>query len=55
VVTDDMAERETVSGFGGLVASSGNFIAMIQNALADLQEKINNLNRSERDRFRRSG
>jgi predicted RNA-binding protein with PIN domain len=54
VVTDDMAERDTVSGFGGLWASCGNFIAMIQNALADLQEKINNLNRSERNRFRRS-
>jgi predicted RNA-binding protein with PIN domain len=54
VVTDDMAERDTVSGFGGLVASCGNFIAMIQNALADLQEKIDNLNRSERNRFRRS-
>ena len=54
VVTDDFAERDTVSGFGGTTASCGNFIAMIQNALADLQENLNNHNRSERNRFLRS-
>lgn len=54
VVTEDFAERDTVSGFGASVASCGNFIAMIQNALADLQEKLNTLNRSERSRFHRS-
>ncbi|HEY2328925.1 MAG TPA: NYN domain-containing protein [Verrucomicrobiae bacterium] len=54
VVTDDFAERDTVSGFGGSVASCDNFIRMIQNALADLQEKLNNHNRSERNRFFRS-
>ena len=54
VVTDDFAERDTVSGFGGSVASCGNFIAMIQNALADLAENLNNHNRSERNRFFRS-
>ena len=54
VVTDDFAERDTVSGFGGSVASCGNFIAMIQNALASLAEKLNNHNRSERNRFSRS-
>ena len=53
VVTDDFAERDTVSGFGGSVASCGNFIAMIQNALADLAENLNNHNRSERKRFSR--
>jgi predicted RNA-binding protein with PIN domain len=51
VVTDDFAERDTVSGFGGSVASCGNFIAMIQNALANLEENLNNHNRSERSRF----
>jgi predicted RNA-binding protein with PIN domain len=51
VVTDDFAERDTVSGFGGSVASCGNFIAMIQNALANLAENLNNHNRSERNRF----
>ena len=54
VVTDDFAERDTVRGFGGTTASCGNFIATIQNALADLQEKLNNHNRSERNRFLRS-
>jgi len=51
VVTDDFAERDTVSGLGGHVASCGNFIQMIQNALADLQENLNNHNRKERNKF----
>jgi len=54
VVTDDMAERDTVSAFGSSVASCDNFIRSIQNALADLQENLNNHNRSERNRFFRS-
>jgi len=54
VVTDDFAERDTVSGFGGSTASCGNFIRMIQNALADLEENLNNHNRNERNRFFRS-
>jgi predicted RNA-binding protein with PIN domain len=53
-VSDDFAVRDMVGGFNGSVASCGNFIAMIQNALAVLQEKLNNHNRSERNRFRRS-
>ena len=52
VVTDDFAERDTVGGFGGSVASCANFIQMIQNALADLEESLNNHNRAERNRFR---
>ena len=54
VVTDDLAERDTVTTFGGSVASCENFIRMIQNALADLQENLNNHNRAERNRFLRS-
>jgi predicted RNA-binding protein with PIN domain len=53
-VTDDFAIRDTVGGFNGSVASCDNFIRMIQNALADLQENLNNHNRSERNRFNRS-
>jgi predicted RNA-binding protein with PIN domain len=53
-VTDDFAIRNVVGGFNGSVASCGNFIAMIQNALVSLEEKLNNHNRSERNRFRRS-
>jgi len=54
VVTNDFAERDTVSAFGGSVASCENFIRMIQNALADLAENLNNHNRSERNRFNRA-
>ncbi len=54
VVTDDFAERDTVSGLGGSVASCDNFIRMIQNALADLSESLNNHNRTERNRFFRA-
>lgn len=54
VVTDDFAERDTVAGFGGSVASCGNFIAMIQNALAELTENLNNHNRRERQKFSRT-
>jgi predicted RNA-binding protein with PIN domain len=50
-VTDDFAIRDTVGGFNGSVASCGNFIAMIQNALASLAENLNNHNRAERNRF----
>jgi hypothetical protein len=54
VVTDDFAERDMVSGFGGSVASCDNFIRMIQNALAVMAENLNNHNRAERSRFSRS-
>ena len=53
-VTDDFAIRDVVGGFNGSVASCGNFIAMIQNALASLEEKLNNHNRAERNRFFRA-
>ena len=54
VVTDDFAERDTVGAVGGMTASCENFIRMIQNALAGLQENLDNHNRSERNRFFRS-
>jgi predicted RNA-binding protein with PIN domain len=54
VVTDDYAERNMVTGFGGSVASCANFIGMIQNALANLEENLNTHNRAERNRFFRS-
>lgn len=53
VVTDDRAERDTVSGFGGSVSSCGNFIRMIGRALAELQDELKNYNRAERNRFNR--
>lgn len=54
VVTDDFAERETVSGFGGSVASCENFIRMIDQALSELQDKLQRHNRAARNSFRRS-
>jgi predicted RNA-binding protein with PIN domain len=53
VVTDDQAERDTVSGFGSAVASCANFIRMVENALTELQDDLRNHNRRERNRFKR--
>lgn len=53
VVTDDYAERDTVSGFGGSVASCHNFIRMIDQALANLSENLKHHNRAEQNRFNR--
>jgi predicted RNA-binding protein with PIN domain len=51
VVTDDGAERDLVQGFGGLTSSCASFISLLQNALASLEENLNNHNRRERGRF----
>jgi predicted RNA-binding protein with PIN domain len=53
VVTDDFAERDTVSGFGGSVASCANFIRMIDQVLGDLQADLNQYNRAARMAFQR--
>ena len=53
VVTDDFAERNLVSGFGGSVASCNNFIRMIDDALGKLSENLKNHNRAEQNRFSR--
>ena len=53
-VTDDVAERETVTGLGGLTASCANFIRMVESALTELQDELRNHNRGERNRFNRS-
>jgi len=54
VVTDDQAERETVTSLGGSACSCGNFIQEVENALADLADDINHHNRREQHRFQRS-
>jgi len=54
VVTDDQAERETVRALGGMTSSCPNFIRTVEQALAELQEDIRNLNRRERFQFSRS-
>jgi hypothetical protein len=53
VVTDDFAERDTVSGFGGSVASCGNFIRMIDQTLSEMHDNLNRRNRAARNSFRR--
>lgn len=53
-VTDDVAERETVSGLGGLASSCANFIRTVEDALTELQDELRDYNRAERNRFNRS-
>ena len=54
VVTDDNAERDTVTGMGAAAASCANFIRMIENALTELQDELKNYNRAEWNCFNRS-
>ena len=42
-VTDDMAERDTVTGMGGLASSCANFIRTVENALTELQDELQEL------------
>jgi predicted RNA-binding protein with PIN domain len=53
VVTDDFAERDTVSGLGGQVASCQNFIRMIEEALIGIEDELRSRNRAEQNRFKR--
>lgn len=53
VVTEDFAERDTVSASGASVASCSNFIRMIDQALGQLQDNLNRHNRAARHSFRR--
>jgi len=45
-VTDDVAERDTVTGMGGLASSCANFICMVENALTELRDELQNYNRA---------
>jgi len=51
VVTDDLAERETVLSFGGMASSCWNFIQTLENALAEMRDDIKTHNRKERQKF----
>jgi uncharacterized protein len=53
-VTDDYAERDMVIGLGGSTTSCEIFIAMISDALDELQEDVKRYNRNERNRYQRS-
>jgi len=52
-VTDDNAERETVSSLGGLASSCWNFIQTIENTLAEHADDIKDHNRREKHRFQK--
>jgi uncharacterized protein len=54
VVTDDYAERDTVTALGACSASCANFVQMVESALADLQTTVKHHNRRERNQFNRS-
>lgn len=52
VVTDDHAERDTVSASGGLVSSCQSFIQQVGSVLNEAATDLRRYNRQERDRFR---
>lgn len=53
VVTDDLAERDTVLASGAWIASCGNFIAQVEAELGDMAVDLRTHNRREREGFRR--
>jgi predicted RNA-binding protein with PIN domain len=55
VVTDDLAERETVGSLGASTAACDRFITQIHHALKELRLDLGRLNERERRAFRRGG
>jgi len=53
VVTDDLAERDTVSSAGAMTSSCMNFIKTIDHAVSDLEREISSYNRREREKFKK--
>jgi len=53
VITDDLAERDTVSASGGWVSSCRVFIEQVEDLLKESGEDLQRWNRRERERFRR--
>jgi predicted RNA-binding protein with PIN domain len=54
VVTDDVAERETVYSVGGMASTCANFIQTVRSTLQDLQRDLKYHNRRELSRFKDS-
>lgn len=54
VVTDDVAERETVLSLGAMVSSCRNFIYSIEDTMKEMADDINHHNRRERNSFSRN-
>ena len=53
VVTDDLAEKDTVTSVGGVTSSCENFIRDIQNTLKELHRDIQLHNRREMSRYKK--
>ena len=52
-VTDDLAERDTVTSLGGMASSCMNFIQTVEETLAEMADDLKQHNRKERQRFQR--
>jgi hypothetical protein len=52
VVTDDYAERDTVSSLGAMASSCENFIRTVEESLTGLNREIEHHNQKERAKFR---
>ena len=53
VVTDDSAERETVSSAGAASMSCANFVQLVASTLGELEHELNRHNRNELRKFRK--
>lgn len=53
VVTDDHAERDTVTNLGGLACSCATFISQVEAAVGEMAADLKSHNRREQERFRR--
>lgn len=53
VVTDDYAERDTITSMGGMASSCAYFIQSVEAALAESQEHLKHHNSRERNKFKR--
>ena len=54
VVTDDRAERDTVTGFGALAVSCANFLGMLDSSFADLENDLQQHRLKQRRQFERA-
>jgi predicted RNA-binding protein with PIN domain len=52
VVTDDFAERDTVSSVGGMTSSCDNFIRTVTSALDEMERAVRHYNQQERVKYR---
>jgi len=51
-VTNDLAERDIVTGLGGHACSCENFIRLVEGEMEDFQESLKRYNRTEQNRYR---